>query len=103
MTQPHEGSSVWGRLRYAVHQRRRPRTLAGWLRLAWHDFIVHALCDRGGERCQDCGRDYPLWRAPDKLYKLTILSDGGLFCPACFSDRAEAKGFHIRFMAERYR
>ena len=52
-----------GRLRYAFGQASQgsPRSGLARLRLLWHDFIVHALLNRGGERCQDCGRDYPIW------------------------------------------
>lgn len=88
-----------GRLGYALHQRRRPRTAAAWLRLAWHDFITHALLNRGGERCQDCGRGYPLWRAGNDLYVEVVGNDGGLFCPSCFGRRAEAQGIVVQYRA----
>lgn len=75
------------RLRYSMRVKRHPRSLSGLLRLWWHDFVIHPLFE-GGERCQDCGRDYVLWRAPDDLYEVVIGSNRGLFCPACFDRRS---------------
>ena len=92
------GSSVIGRLGWAAGMRRR-RKPAVWARLAWHDFIVHGLRNRGGERCQECGRGYPLWRAPDNLYALVHGTTAGLLCPACFDRKARAHGLSVEFQA----
>jgi hypothetical protein len=86
------------RLRWALRQHRRPRTLAGLARLCWHDFVIHVLFE-GGERCQDCGRSYAPWLASDSLYREVYGSLRGLLCPLCFSRRAEAKGLPVRFEA----
>lgn len=83
----HDDSTPLSRLRYSLSIRRQPRSLAGLLRLWWHDFVVHPLFE-GGERCQDCGRAYEIWRAQDALYCAVIGSRGGLFCPRCFARRA---------------
>jgi hypothetical protein len=77
-------SAVMGRLRWSLGVKRRPKPLAGWVRLLWHDFVVHALLNRGGERCQDCGHDYGGWLVGDDLWLLAMPSLGGLLCPACF-------------------
>jgi hypothetical protein len=95
-----------GRLVYAIRQHRR-RIPTVWLRLAFHDFISHAMLNRGGERCQDCGRDYVLWRAPTELYVELYVeiigSSTGLYCPVCFDRHARAKGIIIDFVAAVFR
>jgi hypothetical protein len=81
-------SEILGRLRWACGPRRahaKDRT-ARW-RLLWHDFVVHGMFNRGGERCQDCGHDYPAWRASDEDWYRVVGGPGGLLCPACFGDR----------------
>jgi hypothetical protein len=87
------------RLRWVLGMKRRPRSLAAWVRLAWHDFVVHGLFDNGCERCQDCGRDYPLWHAEGDLWERVHGTYGGLLCPSCFDRQAAAKGISIEFKA----
>src|SRR5579872_7127106 len=84
---------VYGRLRYALRMKRRPRSLAGLARLLWEDFAVHVLFE-GGEVCQDCGRRYPLWHADydENLWERVIGHGGGLLCPGCFDRRAREAG-----------
>jgi hypothetical protein len=65
----------------------QPKSLAARLRLLWHDFIIHTLCNRGGERCQDCGRDFPLWRADDVQWNRVMGGPWGILCAACFYER----------------
>lgn len=60
-------------------------------RTAWRILIRRS----NGERCGDCGRGYHLWMANDVLYRRVIGSGGGLWCPACFSRRANAMGLTI--------
>jgi hypothetical protein len=86
-----------GRLRYAAEMRRKPISLAGHLRMYWQDFVIHVLFE-GGEICQDCGRGYVLWWAPDDLYREVHGSSGGLLCPACFSRKAETHGLVLEFV-----
>ena len=62
--------------------------------------MLHPLFE-SGERCQDCGRDFVLWSAPDDLYAEVYGSLRGILCPACFSRRAEAKGIAVGFEAVR--
>ena len=64
----------------------------------WHDFVIHALFE-GGEWCQDCGRDYPLWHAEGNLWDRVHGSPGGLLCPACFDRQARESGTPIEFRA----
>lgn len=92
---------VRARLRWAVHQHRKPTSLAGLLRLWWADLILHPFFECG-ERCQDCGREYVLWHAPDDLYAEVHGSGFGLLCPGCFSRQADAKGITVCFAAERW-
>jgi hypothetical protein len=92
-------SGAWGRLSWAWGIRRHPRSPVAWLRLVWHDFIAHGVLNRGGERCQECGRGYVLWRAPDALYEDVHGSCGGLLCPACFERQAAEKGISVEFRA----
>lgn len=48
------------------------------------------------EFCHDCGREQPLiWHADDALWKAVHGDGGGIYCPECFTKRAEAKGFPI--------
>jgi hypothetical protein len=86
------------RLRWAIRTGRKPTSLAGLLRLWWADFALHPLFEVG-ERCQDCGRRFPLWRAPDDLYAEVYRSLGGVLCPACFALKAEAKAIVVMFDA----
>ena len=95
-------SGALGRLRWAIQTGRKPTSLLGLLRLWWADFILHPLFEIG-ERCQDCGRKFPLWSAPDDLYAEVCRSLRGILCPACFSRRATAKGIIVRFDARAMR
>ena len=87
-----------GRLKWALRLRRKPVSLAGRLRMWWHDFVLHPLFG-GTEICQDCGRPYVSWRAPDDLYQEVHGSASGTLCPACFDQQAHAKGIVIGFRA----
>lgn len=89
------------RLRWAIRTRRKPTSLTGLLRLWWADFALHPFSEIG-ERCQDCGREYVLWYAPDDLYTEVHGSDFGLLCPACFSAQADARGLTVCFEAQRW-
>jgi hypothetical protein len=74
-----------------------------WLRLAFHDFILHGLLNKGGERCQGCGRGYPLWHTEGELWEQVHGRYGGLLCPACFDREARNKGISIEFRAVPFR
>jgi len=87
-----------GRLRWAIRTGRKPTSPAGLLRLWWADFVLHPLFEIG-EHCQDCGRKFPLWRAPDDLYAEAHGSLHGILCPACFGRQAKAKGITVMFEA----
>ena len=91
---------MYGRLRYCLRIKRRPRTVAGYLRLLWEDFVIHLLFE-GGEVCQDCGRRYPLWHADydENLWERVIGHGGGLLCPSCFARRAAEAGISVEFVA----
>jgi len=84
-----------GRLRFAVRAARhaRPTSVAGRLRLLWHDFMLHGLLNRGTERCQDCGGDYPLWFAEDAEWRRVLGAPSGLLCPTCFIRRGGAVAY----------
>lgn len=88
------------RFQFAVRHARRTsaRSAAAWLRLTWHDFIVHALLNRGGERCQECGRSYLLWMAPDELYVEVHGNSGGNLCPRCFRRAAGRRLVWVPFI-----
>ena len=90
---------AFGRLRWAFRTKRHPRSLAGHLRLLWHDFVIHVLFE-GGERCQDCGCDYVLWEADCDLYERVHGGPGGLLCPRCFSRQAREKGLRLIWRPE---
>jgi hypothetical protein len=91
---------VRGRLGWAArtHRHAHPRSIAARMRLLWHDFVIHGLFE-GSERCQDCGRDYVLWEAPNDLYREVHGSPHGLLCPDCFARQAREKGIVILFAA----
>lgn len=91
-------SGIVGRLRWSVRTGRNPASFAALLRLWWADFVLHPLFGIG-ERCQDCGRGFVLWRAPDELYTVVYGSLRGILCPACFSRRGAAKGITVAFEA----
>lgn len=78
-----------GRLRHAARCARhaKPVTFAARLRLLAHDFLLHGLLNRGAERCQDCGHDYPLWYADTVDWTRVLGCPGGLLCPSCFLRR----------------
>jgi hypothetical protein len=87
-----------GRLQWAARMKRRPRSVVGYCRLLWHDFVIHPLFV-GHEVCQDCGRGYPLWHAEGDLWDRVHGSPGGLLCPHCFDRQAQEAGFSIEFRA----
>lgn len=89
---PHRQSHRIGRLRWAAETARHaePKSFAARLRLLWHDFVIHGLFDRGGERCQDCGRDYDWWHADDKQWERVQGGPWGLLCRPCFNGRARS-------------
>lgn len=87
-----------GRLRYMLRFRRKPISLAARLRMYWRDFVIHVLFE-DTESCQDCGRPYVWWRAPDELYGEVHGSLRGTLCPGCFDRQATAKGIVVRFEA----
>lgn len=91
-----------GRFRWALRQHRRPRGLAGLLRLWWADFVIHPLFE-GRERCQDCGRGYVQWHAPPDLYEEVHGSLYGLLCPACFARQGQDRGIAVEFEARVFR
>lgn len=97
-----DDSTTMGRLAWACRMRRRPRTVVGYLRLLRHDFVTHGLFGPGGERCQDCGCDYPLWWAEGDLWESVFGTDGGLSCPGCFDRRATKAGITVEFRAVRF-
>lgn len=78
-----------GRLRWAARTARHaePLTLAARLRLLWHDFVVHGLFNKGGERCQDCGRDTGGWHIDDDEWIAVMGYPSGLLCRPCFNRR----------------
>ena len=80
------------RFRWACRMARynRPRSAVARLRLLWHDFVLHVLLNRGSERCQECGRDYPLWRADDAAWVAVMGSSAGLLCERCFIAKADS-------------
>jgi hypothetical protein len=47
------------------------------------------------EHCQDCGRRYPSWVAPDLMYEKVHGSRGGQHCIGCFDIRAEKMGIEL--------
>jgi hypothetical protein len=39
--------------------------------------------------CQDCGREYGVWFAPNEIWNLVIPERVGILCPICFMTRAD--------------
>jgi hypothetical protein len=39
--------------------------------------------------CQDCGREYGVWFAPNEIWNLVIPNRVGMLCPVCFMMRAD--------------
>jgi hypothetical protein len=78
------------RLRWALRTARyaAPETLAARLRLLWHDFVIHALLNRGHERCQDCGRRTGGWHTSNEHWLRVVGSPSGLLCLPCFDARS---------------
>jgi len=75
----------------------------GFLRTLWLTLVCGHIC----EACQECGRAYLLWWAPDDLYAtVTGLEkrggsySPGLFCLDCFDRKARRKGIHLRWKPE---
>jgi len=91
--------------RWALRYLRRGRVVAALRQLWWR--LVRGYI---GEGCRDCGRPYLLWHARDDLYgRVTGFwpypdgeAGGGPFCPACFTDRAEALGIMVIWQPEVY-
>ena len=94
----HSLRSMWSRFRNSLQGPRHPKTVAGYLRMLWYDFVIHPLFE-GTEICEDCGRLYVLWYAPEDLWELAMGCPAGLLCPACFSERCEEKGVVVEFKA----
>lgn len=72
------------------------------MRWAAKTFVIRCgLGDRLIEFCQRCGRRQPLvWRAPDALWlEINEGKQGGVFCPECFDDLAQARGISLRWQA----
>jgi hypothetical protein len=90
-------AGVRGRLRGVLRMRRGPVSFAARLRMYWHD-IGHVLFE-GTETCQDCGRRFALWRAPDDLWREVYGSAGGILCPLCFGRQAREAGIIVMFEA----
>jgi hypothetical protein len=42
--------------------------------------------------CGNCGRDDPVWHAPNDLWNTVVGSEAGTLCPTCFIDLAEERG-----------
>lgn len=86
-----------GRLGYACRMARhgKPKTLGARLRLLGSDFVIHGLLNRGGERCQDCGRRYPLWHADDMEWERVAGCAAGLLCPNCFLRRGGVAAYAL--------
>lgn len=74
--------------------------VAALARTAWWLWIIGYF----GERCQDCGRLYLHWHAPDDLYARVTGNpkiggtSGGLFCLECFDRRARVLGLTIMWV-----
>jgi hypothetical protein len=86
------GRHLFGRFRWALRTARHaePKTHGARLRLLWHDFVRHALLNRGGERCQDCGRPTGGWLTTNEHWLRVVGSSSGLLCRPCFDAREQA-------------
>jgi hypothetical protein len=86
-------SEAGGRFRWAIKTARHaePKSFAARLRLLWHDFVLHTLLNSGRQPCQDCGHDYPLWRASDEDWNLVQGGPWGILCERCFTALLRAK------------
>ena len=93
---------VISRLRYSLHAPRHPRSVVGYARMLWNDFVIHPLFG-GTEICEDCGRGYVLWQADEALWREVMGEGAGLWCPDCFERRCEEKGIIIKFLAVLFR
>lgn len=83
------------RLRWAIQTtcHAEPRFSGARRRLLWHDFIVHALLNRGHERCQDCGRRTGGWWLEDQArWDRVVGGPWGLLCRPCFTLKESAHG-----------
>lgn len=84
-----------GRLGWAARTARHaePKTFGARLRLLRHDFILHGLLNRGGERCQDCGRPTSpggvTWRTTNEEWTRVMGGPTGLLCRPCFAARRD--------------
>lgn len=80
-----------GRLRWALRMRQVPaKGLPARLRLLFNDVVLHGLFNRGQQRCEDCGRAYPLWRTTDDEWEAVMEGPAGILCESCFSSRRVA-------------
>lgn len=43
--------------------------------------------DKGEGWCDDCGQEYPIWFAPNKVWR--VIHQQGMLCPNCFMRKAE--------------
>lgn len=51
------------------------------------------------EFCKKCGRKQPLvWTAADELWLAIHGSEGGIYCPECFTTLCEARGWFVRWI-----
>lgn len=53
--------------------------------------------------CQQCGRDYPVWFAPNELWNAAIRVGEHFLCPTCFAllaEQREAVGPHAIWRLE---
>lgn len=70
-----------------------------FVRTLWLAYVLGS----DGESCQDCGRRYVLWYAPDKLYRKVHGNSQGLLCPSCFDKQAATKGIRLKWIPEEYK
>lgn len=90
------------------HFRARPLDLGGFVGEvvdAIQQWVAHYRAEqaadetRGGDGpCEDCGKPYPPWSAPNEVWNVVLggpdANDdpGGMLCPTCFAVRAERAG-----------
>jgi ribosomal protein L34E len=94
----------WSRPRFIwaayVLGRRFPGGRVARLRALWH--VVVRRYD--AEICDDCGRPVgrgirSWWHAPDDLWMHINGGYAGVLCPACFTERCDAQGIWIHWVA----
>lgn len=69
-------------------------------RALWH-YVIRRYAY---EICLDCGRPVgphtgSWWSAPDLLWNTVVGAEEGVLCPPCFTGRAQARGFVIKWEA----